>query len=522
MRKQTLYGVEARTKIFEGVKKICAAIKVTLGPLGRNVLISQSMVVDYGVHSLPIHVTKDGYTTAKGFDLDDPHEKAGVLLVKEACQKTVDQAGDGTTTTAVLLEAIVEEGIRLINEGVNPMELKRTIDKEVELVVEGLKGMAVQIGNDNEKIFHIATISANNDIVIGRLIADAFKKIGHEGVIDIEAGKSVNTEIKIASGYRFDRSWVSPLFINNKAKQICEYEEPLILLYDKILKHSTQFERALTIAIQRGKPLVIICEDAVEEGLATLAVNAFNGKLKVCVVRAPAYGEARNDEMEDMAILTGATYMSDRRGLDLKEIEFENLGVAKKIIVTKEETIIIEGDADKDALENLLNELRMNLAEAKNEDEKFPIEKRIAKLLGGVAVIQVGAATETEMKERMDRFDDSVRAVKSALSEGFVPGSGLSFIRASKSIGEQSILRTILGKPMKQICLNAGVDAEALYLMVREGGENVGYNAKTGAIEDLIKGGVIDPAKVLRCSLQNAASSACMILTTEALIADTL
>ena len=542
----TLYGAEARSKILDGVRKICAAVKVTLGPLGRNVLISQSMVVDYGVHSLPIHVTKDGYTTARGFDLDDPFEKAGVLLVKEACQKTVDQAGDGTTTTAVLLEAIVEEAIKLIDAGANPMELKKIIDREVAYVVAGLKEMAVQVGDDNEKLFNIATISANNDPEIGRLIADAFKKIGKEGIIDIEAGKSVDTEIKIADGYRFDKSWVSPLFINNKEKQICEFENPLILLYEKMVTHHTQVERACELAMGKGRPLLIICEDAKEEGLGFLVLNNYQNRLRCCVVKAPSFAEGRREEMEDLAILTGGTYISDSKGVGIKEIEIENLGQAKKVTITKEETIIIGGDSDKAALEDLLNELRMNQAQAKNEDEKYPIEKRIAKLQAGVAVIQVGAATETEMKERLDRFDDAVRATKAAISEGYVPGGGTAFLRLIfgririeeiLKIYDQTgmeyyspksedalpgIIFSILKSPLIQICKNAGVESEKILAEISSKKELVGYNAKTGKIEDLVKAGVIDPVKVLRCSLQNAASAASMIITTECLIADTL
>lgn len=556
MRKQTLYGAEARNKILEGVKKISSAVKVTLGPMGRNVLISQSMVVDYGVHSLPIHVTKDGYTTTKGFDLDDPFEKAGVLLVKEAAQKTVDEAGDGTSTTVVLLEAIVEEAIKLIDSGANPMELKKSIDREVALVVARLKEMAVQVGDDNEKLFNIATISANNDIEIGRLIADAFKKIGKEGVIDIEMGKTSKTEIKIADGYRFERSYISPWFMTNREKQICEFENPIILLYEKMITHHTQIERALTISIQQSRPILIICEDSIEEGLGYIIRNRLEGRVKCCVVKSPSYGEMRRQDMEDLAVLTGGSYISDSKGVGVAEIEFENFGQAKKVLITKEETIIIGGNSDKIALENLLNELRMNLAQANNEEERAPIEKRIAKLQGGIAVIQVGAATETEMKEKMDRFDDAVRATKAAISEGYVPGGGTAFLRLIskrinidivnipempmeevlriydqtgmeyyKSPSEElhaGIIFNILKAPLIQICKNAGVESDKILVGISSQTGAMGYNAKTGSIEDLVKAGVIDPVKVLRCALQNAASAASMIITTECLIADTL
>lgn len=557
MIKKALYGKEAREKILEGMRKICKAVKVTLGPSGRNVLISQSAIFDYSVHNLPIHLTKDGYLTARSFDVEDYFEKAGVVLVKEAAQKTVDQCGDGTTTTCVLLEAIVEAGTKLIDEGVNPMELKKIIDSEVQSVVDYLQTKAVKIGSDNDRIFQVASISANNDAVIGRKIADAFNEIGHEGIIDLEAGKGVTTEIKVATGYRFERSWISPLFVNNKEKQICEFENPIILLYEKRIIHHTQVEQALTLANQSGRPIVIICEDAGEEGLAFLAMNTLQGRVKCCVVKSPSIGDRRMEEMEDIAILTGGTYVSDGKGIDIKEIEFENFGQANKILITKEETVIIGGKANNGEVENLLNELRMNLAQTKNEDDAAPIEKRIAKLLGGVAVIQVGAATETEMKEKLDRYDDAVRATKSAIAEGYLPGAGTSFLRASQmmfvgiDLGEmpkipmeevmrfydqtgnqlwtsqdvekdkcRGIIYNILRSPLMQICKNAGIDAEPIIDKVLKGDENDGYNAKTGKVEDLLEAGVIDPCKVLRCSLQNAASAAASILTTECLIAD--
>jgi len=520
MNKKTLYGPDARAKLLSGIKKIAAAVKVTLGPMGRNVLISQSMVVDYGVHNLPIHVTKDGYTTAKAFEVhDDPFEQAGVLMIKEASQKSVDQAGDGTTTTVVLAEAIAEKGIALINQGANPMELKKEIDKAVGLVVDRLKDVSTPIKGDINRIRQIATISANNDPEIGEWIAKAFEKIGDEGIIDLEPSKSVDTEIKISDGYKWEQSWVSPLFVNNKEKQICEFEEALILIYQNRINHHTQIQRALEISMKQGHPLLIICEDAVDEGLAFLAMNTIQGRVRVCVVKAPAFGEARRLEMEDIALLTGGSYVSDLRGVNIKEIEPANLGFAKKVIVNKEETVIIGGDTDKDLLQNLLDELRMNLAQAKNEDEKFPIEKRIAKLTGGVAVIQVGAATETEMKERLDRFDDSVRATKAAISEGYVAGGGTTLLRVKSG---NEVVDSAMEMVLKQICLNAGTDAEQILKQVKGLAGSFGYNAKTDVIEDLVEAGVIDPTKVLRCALQNAASSAGMILTSECLICDTM
>lgn len=541
MNKQTLYGEKARTAVLAGVKKIAAAVKVTLGPLGRNVLVSQSMVVDYGVHNLPIRITKDGYNVTRSFEINDnPFEQAGVLMVKEAAQKTVDQAGDGTTTTVLLLEAIVEKGVELVNAGANPMELKKGIDKAVEYVVSELAKMATPIKGDINRIRQIATVSANNDSEIGDWIAKAFEKIGDEGVIDLEPSKGVNTEIKLADGYKWSNGWVSPLFVTNKEKQITEFLDPYILLYEKRVNHHTQVQKALELCIGKGKAILIVCEDAEDEGLAFLAMNTIQQRIQCCVVKAPSFGNDRRLEMEDLAILTGGTYISDSKGVGIKEIGLNNFGTAKKVIISKDETVIIGGESDKDAVEELLNELRMNLTQAKNEEEKAPIEKRIAKITGGVAVIQVGAATETEMKERLDRFDDSVRAVKAAIDAGFVAGGGTAFLRIWQKYGD--VIKTeqyvhdgfhqgeahtmqLLIEPLVQICRNAGMKPEEITGIVskvsKEKG-NIGYNAKTNSIEDLVEVGIIDPVKVLRCALQNAASSAGMILTSEVLICDTL
>lgn len=551
MNKQTLYGEKARTAVLAGVKKIAAAVKVTLGPLGRNVLVSQSMVVDYGVHNLPIRITKDGYNVTRSFEINDnPFEQAGVLMVKEAAQKTVDQAGDGTTTTVLLLEAIVEKGVELVNAGANPMELKKGIDKAVEYVVSELAKMATPIKGDINRIRQIATVSANNDSEIGDWIAKAFEKIGDEGVIDLEPSKGVNTEIKLADGYKWSSEWISPLFVNNKEKQITEFIDPFILLYEKKVTHHTQVQKALELCIQKGRAILIICEGAEDEGLGFLAMNTIQQRIQCCVVKSPAFGNERRIEMEDLAIITGGTYISDSKGVGIKDIELSDFGTAKKVIVSKDEVVIIGGQSDTDSLEELLNELRMNLTQAKNEEEKAPIEKRIAKITGGVAVIQVGAATETEMKERLDRFDDSVRAVKAAIAEGYVIGGGTAFLRItsnkwffSPTINSEytGLLHGVLSEPLKQICKNAGVDSDKVLKDVIEagkevgktgtgknslayiwGGDNFGYNAKTDTIEDLVEAGIIDPVKVLRCALQNAASSAGMILTSEVLICDTL
>lgn len=525
MIKKTLYSNDGRMAMFSGVKKIVGAIRVTLGPLGRNVVIAPSVVADYDVHSMPIHITKDGHTVARSFNCEDYFERVGVMLVKECTFKTVLQAGDGTSTSAILVHAILEKGIELINAGANPMELKREIDTAVEYIVAQLKEAAIPIKGNVERIREIATVSANNDKSIGDMIADAFAKIGDEGVIDIEANPGVKTEIKIAEGYKFNKGWgeISDRFVTNRSKMLGEFANPLILLYDKRINHHTQIERGLTLAIEARRPLFIICEDSDGEGLATLALN--NGRsIQVCVVKSPGYGESRREEMEDIATITGGTYLSDIKGVGIKEIEMENFGQAEKIVATKDETIIIGGRSDNGAVENLVNELRMNLTQAKNEDERYPIEKRIARLTSGIAVIQVGANTETEMKEKMDRFDDAIRATKSAIEEGYLPGGGSFFAKVtigSNTKGEQ-VLLAALQEPLKQICANAGIDSIPILEKVIEAESNIGYNAKTNKIEDLIKSGIIDPAKVLRCALQNAASSATMILTSEAMVVDTM
>lgn len=519
MNKQVLYSKEARAKILDGVTKIVDAIRITLGPQGRNCIIAQSAVVDYGVHNLPLYITNDGFNIARNFDLMDYFEKVGVMIIKECTFKTVEQAGDGTSSCAILANAILEKGMPLIDNGANPMELKKQIDKAVENVISQLKTLSTPIKGDIDRIRNIATISANNDPEIGGWIADAFAKIGDEGIIDLEASKGVRTEIKISDGYKWDQSWTSPLFITNREKQLVEFENPLILIYHNRINHHTQIMKALEICQSSGKPLLIICEDAVEEGLAFMVLNTLQGRVRVCAVKSPAFGEDRRIEMEDIALLTGGDYISDVRGINIKESTINNFGTAKKVIVNKDETIIIGGGGDKEAIESHINELRMNLAEAKNEDEKFPIEKRIAKLKGGVAVIQVGAATETEMKEKLDRFDDAVRATKAAISEGYVAGGGTTYLRIRSG---NEIVDYAMDMILKQICLNAGVDAEQIIKQVKGLSGNMGYNAKTDKIEDLVESGVIDPTKVIRCALTNAASSAGMILTTEAMIVDTM
>lgn len=524
MRKVALYGDEARAKVLAGVTAINNAVKVTLGPLGRNVLISTSKYdQQYVAVQNPVHITKDGYTVSGSFDVDDYHEKTGVLMVQEAAQKTVDQAGDGTTTTVVLLEAIVRLGMEAIKSGATPIQLKREIDAAVIDVVAHLKERAIQI-DSNERIFNIATISANNDPEIGRLISDAFEKIGRDGMIDIEAGKGLTTEVKIAGGYRFGRGWLSHYFVTDRNKQICEMENPLILMYEKMITHHTQIIRAVEISLKASRPLLIICEDAKEEGMGFVVGNVLQGRAKICIVKSPGFGDLRSQEMEDIALLTGGTYMTDSKGTGIAEIELANFGSAKKVTISKEETIIVGGTSDAEQRINIVNQLfaLAENAKAASEEDRPSIEARIARLKGGIAIIQVGGPTETEMKERLDRFDDAVRATKSAIAEGYVPGGGLVFrnlsVAYSGSTGGKGVVFKALLSPYVQICDNAGKDYMEVW---READyRDVGYNAKEDRTEDLVEAGIIDPVKVLRCALQNAASAATMILTTECLIAD--
>lgn len=519
MLKKTLYGKDARVKMLDGVKKIVDAIRITLGPMGRNCVIAQSAVVDYSVHNLPLHCTKDGATVARGFDLEDYFEKVGVMIIKECTFKTVEQAGDGTSSCAIMACAILEKGIELVEAGANPMELKKQIDRAVENVIEQLRIISTPIKGNIDRIRQVASISANNDAEIGNWIAGAFEKIGDDGIIDLEPSKGVSTTIKISDGYKWAQSWTSPLFITNREKQVVEFENPFILIYQNRINHHTQIIKALEICQTSGRPLLIICEEAVEEGLAFIVLNVLQGRVRVCAVKSPAFGEDRRLELEDIALLTGGDYISDVRGINIKEVTINNFGAAKKVIVTKDETIIIGGQGEQKEIEGHVNELRMNLAEAKNEDEKYPIEKRIARLKGGVAVIQVGAATETEMKEKLDRFDDAVRATKAAIAEGFVAGAGTTYLRIRSG---NEIVDYAMDMILKQICFNAGVNAEQIIKQVKGAAGNIGYNAKTDKIEDLVESGVIDPTKVIRCALTNAASSAGMILTTEAMIVDTM
>lgn len=531
MLKEVLFGADSRKRILSGVVKISNAVRVTIGAAGKCVLIGDSDYGKNGMVHLPTIVTKDGWTVCKHFELPDAVENRGSMLIKEAATKTMQEAGDSTSCTVILAESLISNGMKLIDEGANSQQLKKGMDKALEYVVEELKKSSTPVKGNIERIRQIATVSANNDKVIGDLIADAYSKIGDTGIIDIEASNGTSTEIKISDGFKIDRGWVSPLFVNNKAKETCEFDNPLILLYDKKITHHTQIERAIGLAIQENRPLFIICEDAEEEGLAYLAINSYQQRFRACVVKAPEFGNLRREWMEDIALTTGGDYVSDLHGLDIKEVELSNFGHAEKVIISNTETIIRGGKKDTEKFDEFIADLQMNLAQAKTEDEKYPIEKRIARLKSSVAVIQVGAATETELNEKLDRVDDSVRATRAAISEGFVAGGGTAFLRINPPITifgrNEGIMKGAdlifdsLKKPLIQICENAGVDSQGIYLKVSAAEGNMGYNALTGEIVDMVEAGIIDSTKALRCALINAVSVAGMVLTSECSIITT-
>lgn len=528
MTKTVLYGKESRDKLLIGIKAIVDAVKVTMGAAGKCVLIGEMVYHEGWQVPLPTKVSKDGYTVSKHFELSDAVENRGAMLIKEAASKTVEEAGDATTCTCVLAGSLIENGMKLIEEGANSQELKKGMDAALEYVIGELAKMSTPVKGDIERIRQIATVSANNDRVIGDLIAEAFADIGDEGVIDVEESKGLKTEIKITDGYKFDRGWISQLFVTNRAKDICEFENPLILLYQNRINHHTQLEAAIQISMQRQRPLLVIAEDCVDEGLAYLAINNARKQITVCAVKAP-FGADRNEGMEDIALLTGGTYISDIRGIDIKEIEFEHLGSAQKVVISKGETVIIKGSKDESKFEDFVNDLRMNLTQAKTEEERNPIEKRIARLTGKGAILKVGAATETELNEKLDRVDDAVRATKAAIAEGFVAGGGTAFIRIAQKarktyISGQEISNFDKGwanvcysleKPLIQICENAGANLNDSYVKVEIEKGDVGYNALKSEMVNMVDAGIIDSTKALRCALTNAVSVAGMVLTSE-------
>jgi chaperonin GroEL len=524
MAKDISFDVEARAKLKEGVDALANAVKVTLGPKGRNVIISKK----FGAPS----ITKDGVSVAKEIELKDPIQNMGAQMVKEVASKTADQAGDGTTTATVLAQAIVGAGLKSVASGANPMDLKKGIDKAVNHVVTGLQKISNTVGKDFSKIEQVATISANNDSKIGALIASAMKAAGKEGVITVEEAKGTSDELKTVEGMQFDRGYLSPYFVTNAEKMEAELESGYILIYDKKISNMKDLLPVLEKTAQTGKPLLIIAEDVDGEALATLVVNKMRGALKVAAVKAPGFGDRRKAMLEDIATLTGGTVISEERGFKLDNATLEDLGTAEKITLDKDNTTIINGAGSKKDIKARVNQIKAQIESTTSDYDKEKLQERLAKLAGGVAVIYVGATTEIEMKEKKDRVDDALHATRAAVEEGIVPGGGVAYIRAAEGLekvkGENedevtgiAIVRRAIEEPIRQIVANAGGEGAVIVQKIREGKKDFGYNARTEKFEDLLKAGVIDPTKVSRVALENAASIAGMLLTTECVITDT-
>ena len=523
MSKQVKYNVEARDALKRGVDILANAVKVTLGPKGRNVIIDKK----FGSPA----ITKDGVTVAKEIELKDAVENMGAQMVKEVASKTADIAGDGTTTATVLAQAIITTGIKNVAAGANPMDLKRGIDKAVAAVVENLKTQSQTVGEDNNKIKQVASISANNDEVIGALIAEAMGKVGKDGVITVEEAKGTETEVKTVEGMQFDRGYLSPYFVTNADKMEAELDNPYILIYDKKISNMKELLPVLEKTVQTGKPLVIISEDLDGEALATLVVNKIRGSLKVVAVKAPGFGDRRKAMLEDIAILTGGIVVSEERGYKLENADLTYLGSAEKVVVDKDNTTVINGAGNSDDIKSRVSQIKSQIETTTSDYDKEKLQERLAKLAGGVAVLYVGAASEVEMKEKKDRVDDALQATRAAVEEGIVAGGGVAFIRAVASIADLKganedentgiqIIRRAIEEPLRQICENAGIEGSIVVQKVKEGTADYGYNARTGVYENLIGAGVIDPTKVSRVALENAASIAAMLLTTEVVLAD--
>ncbi|WP_410220233.1 chaperonin GroEL [Pedobacter sp.] len=523
MAKQVKYNVEARDALKKGVDVLANAVKVTLGPKGRNVIIDKK----FGSPT----ITKDGVSVAKEIDLKDPIENMGAQMVKEVASKTADIAGDGTTTATVLAQAIVTAGIKNVAAGANPMDLKRGIDKAVSAVVANLKEQSQTVGEDNNKIKQVASISANNDEVIGSLIAEAMQKVGKDGVITVEEAKGTETEVKTVEGMQFDRGYLSPYFVTNADKMEAELDAPFILIYDKKISNMKELLPVLEKTVQTGKPLLIISEDLDGEALATLVVNKIRGSLKVAAVKAPGFGDRRKAMLEDIAILTGGTVISEERGYKLENADLSYLGTAEKVVVDKDNTTIINGSGKTEDIKARVSQIKAQIETTTSDYDKEKLQERLAKLSGGVAVLYVGAASEVEMKEKKDRVDDALHATRAAVEEGIVAGGGVAFIRAVASIADLkgdnddettgiSIVRRAIEEPLRQICENAGIEGSIVVQKVKDGNADFGYNARTDVYENLIGAGVIDPTKVSRVALENAASIASMLLTTEVVLAD--
>lgn len=523
MAKEIKFNTEAREQLRKGVNALADAVKVTLGPKGRNVIVDKK----FGAP----HITKDGVSVAKEIDLEDNIESMGAQLVKEVASKTGDQAGDGTTTATVLAQAIVNTGLKNVTAGANPMDLKRGIDKAVCVVVEDLRKHSRQIGSAQEKIEQVATISANNDSAIGSMIAEAMKQVKKEGVITIEEAKGLDTTVKVVEGMQFDRGYLSPYFVTDAEKMETVYDDPYILIYDKKISNMKEFLPVLEKVVQTGRPLLIIAEDIDGEALATLVVNRLRGSLKIVAVKAPGFGDRRKEMLEDIAILTGGVVISEEKGYKLEDASLDMLGSSAKITVDKDNTTIVSGAGDKDAIKARVSQIKVQIEKTTSDYDREKLQERLAKLAGGVAVIYVGAASEVEMKEKKDRFDDALHATRAALEEGIIPGGGVAYIRAIEALkdvkGENEdentgiqIVRRALEEPLRQIVENAGLEGSVVVNKVKELKGDEGYNARTDKYEDLHKSGVIDPTKVARIALENAASIASMILTTECVLSE--
>jgi chaperonin GroEL len=520
--KEVRFGDDARTRMVNGVNILANAVKVTLGPKGRNVVLEKS----FGAPT----ITKDGVSVAREIELEDKFENMGAQMVKEVASQTNDIAGDGTTTATVLAQAIVREGMKAVAAGMNPMDLKRGIDKAVVAAVAELKAVSKPC-TDSEAIAQVGSISANSDQVIGQLIADAMDRVGQEGVITVEEGNSLENELEVVEGMQFERGYLSPYFVNNQEKMVADLDDPFVLLHDKKIANIRDLLPALEGAAKAGKPLMIIAEDIEGEALATLVVNNMRGIVKVTAVKAPGFGDRRKAMLEDLAVLTGATVISEEIGMSLETLEMDHLGQAKRISVSKDETVIIDGGGDKNAISDRVNMIRTQLEATTSDYDKEKLQERVAKLAGGVAVIKIGAATEVEMKEKKDRVEDALHATRAAVEEGVVPGGGVALVRAQQAIatlkGENadedmgvSIARRAMEEPLRQICSNAGDEASVVLNAVAKKDGDYGYNERTSEYGDMIEMGILDPTKVARAALQNAASVSGLIITTEAMIAD--
>jgi chaperonin GroEL len=523
MSKQLFFDVTARNQMKKGVDILANAVKVTLGPKGRNVVLEKK----FGAPA----ITKDGVSVAKEIELEDPLENMGAQMVKEVASKTADIAGDGTTTATVLAQAIIHEGLKNVAAGANPMDLKRGIDKGVEAIVKSLREQSQTIGAETNKIRQVATISANNDEAIGELIAQAFSKVGNEGVITVEEAKGTDTTVEVVEGMQFDRGYISPYFVTNTEKMQAELERPYILIYDKKISAMKDILGVLEKTAKTGRPILIIAEDLEGEALATLVVNKLRGTLKVAAVKAPGFGDRRKEMLQDIAVLTNGTVISEEQGYTLENVELNHLGSAETITIDKDNTTIVGGAGEKDAIKARINQIKAQMAVTTSDYDKEKLQERLAKLTGGVAVLYVGAATEVEMKEKKDRVDDALHATRAAVEEGIVPGGGVAYIRASQALDQLqgknedettgiAIIKRAVEEPLRQIVRNCGLEGSIVVQTIKQGAGDYGFNARTEQYENLLSAGVIDPTKVSRVAIEHAASVAGMLLTTECVVAD--